>query len=283
MAEIAVIGCTGFIGSCIYKYLTAAGYRVRGGSSQNCNLLNRNQVQTFFDSSDSKVKVVFLSTINKSVDNSYEAMIRNLEMVNNFMQIMPHGKISGMIFFSSADVYGLHPKLPVTETTLPNPANYYGIAKLGCERLLQLPDFSNFPITVLRLPGVYGFGNNEQSIVGRFSDMIRNNKQISMFGDGSVLRDYVEVGDVCEIVQRLIEHPFGGVLNVATGSNFSIRELINTIAEELKLFPDIEYFPKEKGAAGDLIFDVSLLKTLFPDLRMKSLVRGIRHYLRQSS
>jgi len=276
--DVAVLGCRGFIGSRVKSHLEEIGHVVFGGTSQNCNLLNPDQTREFLGAVGDGAWVVFASTINKAVDNSYAAMIKNIEMARNVIDAVIDGRLGGLIFCSSADVYGLNPECPINEKTPPCPANYYGMSKIACEHLLRMPGAVDCPVTVLRFPGVYGPGDKQGSIVGRFLMMLLEGATIPLRGGGKVLRDYVEVGDVCRLVERIIASRFDGVLNAATGVGLSIREVIEIISAEVNSRPEFEHLPEEENAAGDLVFDTSAIKSAFPDIRMKSLAEGVRRY-----
>ncbi len=278
--EVLILGASGFIGSRLEAHLAGRGLCVKGTSSKSCNLLELDQVRKVFQHLEMGTRLVFLSTINKDVENSYRALLCNLEMVKNLGQSVPRDTLGGIIFMSSVDVYGPAPQVPITEKTMPVPTSFYAISKLTSEYLLKIPEVLDCPLTVLRLPGVYGQGDQGRSIVGKLINLMITKSHIPLFGGGKVLRDYVEVEDVCSIVESLINDPYDGLLNVATGTSLSILEIIETIAKEGNFSPKCERLPEQDGSVGDLVFDVSAFRSTFPKLKMKSLGEGVRLYLR---
>lgn len=152
-----------------------------------CNLLDAAEVERFLCGFADGVRVVFCAVINRLNDNSYHALVRNIQMAHNFAAAATRGKLGGVIFLSSVDVYGRTPELPITERTVTAPANFYGIAKLTSELLLRRPGALNCPLTVLRLPGVYGPGDGGRSVVGRFLTRLRVEGRVRSGEAGRVL------------------------------------------------------------------------------------------------
>jgi UDP-glucose 4-epimerase len=276
--SVVVLGHTGFLGRSIQSYLLQNGLSVLAASSKECNLLQADQLARYFARVAGPVQVVFCAGITRWVEDSFESMLQNIQMVRNLVTAAPRDRLAGVVYLSSTDVYGYAPELPITEQTLTTPANFYGAGKLCGEFLLRLPNSLDCPVTVLRLPGVYGPGDGARSIVGRLLEGMRRDGRVRIYGDGSARRDYIEISDVCEVIRRLLEAPFDGVLNAATGVSVTVLELIGLLAEATRLSPMIEYAPPDQ-AARDLVFDVALLRSVLPGLSLKRLPEGIASYV----
>jgi len=277
--QVVVLGHTGFLGGSIQRDLQRKGFPVLAASSKECNLLEADQLPRFFSRISGPFQVVFCAGIARRVDDSFQSMLQNIYMVYHVACAVRERPLRSLIYLSSADVYGPHPSLPITERTPPAPANFYGLSKLCGEQLLRVSGLISCPVTIIRLPGVYGPGDAGRSIVGRFLAEMEQRGRVTVQGEGEVRRDYVEVGDVCEVVGLLLKGPYDGVLNVATGVSYTIRELIAILTEVSGLLPAVQYVSSAKPLAGDLVFEVSRLRSLLGGLRLKTLREGVQNYL----
>lgn len=276
---VAVLGSNGFIGQHLCSRLQADGHEVIGWTSRDCDLTDALEVKQKLATLPSGVRLVMCATVNRSVEDSYRAMGRNLLMAENLVDGAPAGRIGGLLFLSTVDVYGRAPRCPITERTAPRPMNYYGIGKLASEHLLRRPGAIDCPVTVLRLPGVYGPGDGQRSIVGAFLQRIARGEEIVLNGDGSVLRDYIEVTDVYRIVAALLDQPSNMLLNVAKGESLSLMQVIETLAAVAGRRAELRLREADDNAAGDLLFDIAALRAAVPDLSFTPLAAGAHRYL----
>lgn len=278
-SPVVVIGHTGFVGSAIARSLTSAGTPLIPLSSRECNLLHPHASHALQALLPEGGRVVFCSAITRTVRDSYDTMLENIRMVYAFVQAARSRNLTNLIYLSTTDVYGHSPPVPITEVTPAVPDSYYGIAKLAAERLLCVDGGVECPVSVLRLPGVYGPGDGDRSVVGRLVGQLRRDGAVTIYGNGCVRRDYVAVGDVCAVVQTLLEQPYDGTLNLASGRSITIEELVRLIAREVRLAPSIRSAPAEPHRAGDQVFDVALLRKRVPGLRLTPIEEGLVGYL----
>ena len=281
LKKIVLFGASGFIGSSIYKYLQRSNcVEVVGYSSADCDLLNHSDVTRVLSSCDYETSVVLCSAITRSIEDSWDAMLKNITMIHNFATAIRNSGLRSIIFMSSVDVYGMPPQtLPVHENTRLNPIGYYGLSKIICEEILRIEPACKCPISILRIPGIYGAGDGFKSIIGRFVKKVVRHETIQVLGEGSANRDYVEVGDLCRVVELFLLQRFSGIVNIATGTSITINELITTIGELGGIRPVVEFVTENKVPTGDLCFDTSRLKSLCSDFRFKDWENGIGEYL----
>jgi UDP-glucose 4-epimerase len=266
------------MGPFLCDFLQRRKFRVRGASSRECNLLVRDGVQTFFRDLEPGFGVVFCSVINRWKEDSFDAMTKNMVMAEN-VALAAGNRCGFLVYLSSVDVYGTSPALPITEWTLPNPRSYYGIGKLASERLLLRTLGERIPVSVLRLPGVYGAHVQERSTLAHFLRKIRDMERVTIFGDGTVLRDFVLVDDLCEVVYDLLVRPRALLLNVATGSSLPLIDILRTLGRVLQREPNLEFGSPDGNSAGNLVFDISALQRAISGLRPTSLEVGCRSIL----
>ena len=279
MKEVLVLGHTGFIGNAVLRHLAGAGYGAQGASSKECDLLDGEKTKAFLGQLPDQSLVVFSSAIVPRVQDSFQAMVKNLQMAHHFASGVPPGRLAGVVYLSSVNVYGHQSSLPINEDSIPTPSSFYGTSKLAGECLLRQTGALDCPVTILRLPGVYGPGDSGHSVVGNLLNNILHKGRVTLTGNGSVRRDLVEIGDLCRVVERALEQPLNGLLNVATGKSLSIREVVDVLAAVADLSPAIDYASADAAAAQDLVFDVSALLARLPGLQFKSLAEGSAIYL----
>jgi UDP-glucose 4-epimerase len=281
LEKVIVFGASGFIGSHICKYLERIpGLDVAGYSSVDCNLLDRYRVAEVLTFCSSEVSVVICSAISRLVEDSWEAMLKNITMTHNFASSIPDSGLRSIIFLSSTDVYGMPPvSLPINEETMPRPNRYYALSKLISEAILQFKPTCTCPVTILRLPGIYGAGDGAKSILSKFVKKLLQHEEIEISGDGTTRRDYVEVGDLCQVIDHFLQKPFPGLVNIAIGKSTAIKDIIALIAAVVGITPSIRFSPGTDDRSHDLVFDTSRLKSLCPDLKFKDLEQGIKEYV----
>ena len=132
--------------------------------------------------------------------------------------------------------------LPVTETTPKDPISYYALTKSVQEDLVTyFCNLSKINYSILRLQNVYGPGqsliNPYTGVLGVFSNLARQNKEINVFEDGLMTRDFVFVDDVVKIICILLDknnhkQKDKTIFNIGSGKKISILE----VAKKIKIF-----------------------------------------------
>lgn len=132
-----------------------------------------------------------------------------------------------VVMSSGGTVYGGN-DAPYVETDVPQPVNRYGAAKLALENIAH---GSGVPTTVLRVANAYGPGQQAargQGVIGYWLRALRDKKPISIFGNGSTVRDYVYVKDIAEAVLAAASltspEPFR-IINIGSGEPTTLTQL----------------------------------------------------------
>jgi len=278
--NLLIVGKNSYIGRYFTEYAMKLGADVVALSSKDCDFLKPRDVSSLFASLGSKsYTVIFLAVINKSVANSYQSFLQNEEMVRNLIEGHKLANIESVIYFSSVDVYGKKPSLPITEESKINPDDWYGLSKYACEQMLLSIGELNCPVTVLRIPGVYGNAPNDRSVIGTIAACLLRNDPVRLTDDGRVLRDYVFVDDLCRLLWALIPLKHRGVLNVATGDSLPLAEIVRRVGAALRIEPHLVLTSDNSERDFDLVFETSRLKSLLPDFRFSDFAVGARSYL----
>jgi UDP-glucose 4-epimerase len=270
--KIVVFGGGGFIGSAIVDRLLLSGHEVRiferprvlpyrsFGESEKVewiagDMLSVHDLATAVEGRDAVLHLVS-STLPK---NSNEDMIydvqSNLVPTLGLLDAMVDRGVGRIVFISSGGtVYGRPKYLPIDEAHPTDPLVSYGITKLAIEKYLLLYQrMRGIKATILRVANPYGErqrAETAQGAVGVFLHRALRGQAIEIWGDGSIIRDYLYVGDVADAFAKALE--YGGeesVFNIGSGVGVSLNELIPVI--ELAIGRKIErrYMP---GRAFDV-------------------------------
>ena len=276
--QVLVLGANGFIGSTICQYLRNQSIPFSAPTRQECDLLNLAQTQSYLKQFEQQqIKVVLGAAIPRRVTDSPEAMQRNIQMVSNFIQGADTRVLKSLIFLSSIDVYGTPKETPITESILPAPNSFYAVAKTCGEYLLK-EAWPSIPLTILRLPGIYGKGDNGNSIVSMFAQKIQERATLTLTNNGTSLRDYVTVMDLCKFIYRLLQNPYAGTFNFATGKSMTIVSIAQLIAKYLGSRTNIAFVEKD-NTHFDICLSNRKLCEVFPDFSCTSMESGIRNYI----
>jgi len=198
------------------------------------------------------------AAIGRTTEDTFSSMNMNCNMMKNIISHHYKNGIKGIIFLSSVDIYGRPPKrLPITENSYPVADTYYGMSKYVSEKILLKEMSTLCPVTILRLPGVYGYQDRFHSIIGRFINQSLEKNEIVIFGDGLQQRDYIEVTDVCNTIKNFIEKPETTVVNLVTGKSYSLNEVAKIVCNTVSRFNmvTIKHLDQCSEDNFDLIFD----------------------------
>ena len=184
------------------------------------------------------------------------------------------------VFTSSIAVYGQAP-VPMTEETVPQPVDPYGVAKYAVELDLRAAtDMFGIGHTIFRPHNVYGEFQNTadryRNVVGIFMNCILQDKPLPVFGDGQQERAFTYVGD---IAWQIAAAPFvaaakNQTINIGSDTPTTVNELASVIAGAFAVPLQIEHL----AARDEVEFawaDHSLCRAVFGSRRETSLVAGI--------
>ena len=275
-----VLGGRGFLGSHLVETLLAEGNDVsvfkRPHSPRLLNIPNHQHVQWFegdFVNREDVAQAVqgaeivyhLVSTTipQSSNQNPVYDVESNLVGTLNLLEIAKDSKVKKIIYVSSGGtIYGTPKTVPIQETHPTDPTCSYGIAKLAAEKYLSLyHHVHGLDYCILRVANPYGerqLPNSAQGVVAVFLGKVLRNEPIEIWGDGSVVRDYIYVSDVVEALVKAKSYEGScRLFNIGGGQGLSLNELIAAIENTLGKPIQRKYLPARLFDVPVNVLDIS--------------------------
>ena len=157
------------------------------------------------------------------------------------------------IFTSSGGTIFGEPKvIPTSEEDYAGePVSPYGLAKKKLNELIEVMlQNTEMSYSILNLSNVYGprqDPHGEAGVMSIFTGKLLNNETPTIYGDGEQTRDYVYVLDVVDALLKSSESDENLFLNIGTGVETSVNELVSILSEKICWDGEAEYKPKREG------------------------------------
>lgn len=197
---------------------------------------------------------------DSSRDNPKKDADINIGGTLNVLEACRTQDVPKVVIASSAAVYGVPTTIPVKEDDPLVPVTPYGLSKKVCEEYAQLyHDLYGIETVRLRLFNVYGLNQNPNAVLARFIRCIQQKTPITVFGDGSTTRDFIYITDVVKAYILAGKTPCTGAINVGTGRETSMRDLIS-ILETVYKDITVVYVPEKSGSIPRSVADTQKAK-----------------------
>lgn len=255
--KIVVFGGGGFIGSHIVDKLLCAGHQVRIFERPRVvpyrnfahhealewttgDLMSLHDISSALDGMDAVFHLVSTTLPKSSNDDPIYDIQSNLVATLQMLNIMVEKNIKKIVFISSGGtVYGRPKYLPIDESHPTEPISSYGITKLSIEKYLALYKFlHDLKPIILRVSNPYGERqrlDTAQGAVAAFLHKALTGQPIEIWGDGTVVRDYIHVDDVADAFLKAAD--YNGqetTFNISAGTGVSLNELIGHIERTIE-------------------------------------------------
>lgn len=193
--------------------------------------------------------------------------------------------VGKLLFISSGGtVYGMEAQPPLAESAPTDPINGYGLQKLTIEKTLYLYHYLHgLDYRIIRLSNPYGKYKKAygiQGVVNTFVHKAVTGGELSVFGDGNVVRDYIHIDDAIAAI-RNIEGYEGQhkLFNVGSGQGHSVKDIIALLEKILERKLPVQYQPSRKADVPVNVLDVTRYESCFGPICTISLEDGIRELL----
>jgi len=159
-----------------------------------------------------------------------------------------YGKIQRFIHISTDEVYGESMLEETEEKKCENsilcPTNPYAASKAGAELIAKSYYFSfKMPIIITRGNNVYGPNQYPEKLIPLFIDLLKQNKSVTIQGDGTNVRAFLHVNDVCSALRLVLEKgKIGEIYNIGSDEHdeYTIREIANRLIQKIHKTEDYD-------------------------------------------
>ena len=195
--------------------------------------------------------------------------------------------VKKFVYVSSSEVYGKHFYSPIDEEHPTYPMTIYGAGKLAAESSVRaFYTTYGYPTVIIRPFNTYGpFCHHEGDcgeVIPKFLIRSLNGEQMTIFGDGEQLRDFIYVSDTANGILLAAENDrcIGETINIGTGSAVTINYIANCISDLTGSKKNISYVDPRPGDTIELHADITKAKELFNFSPQIDLVSGL-NYLKE--
>ncbi len=299
--NISIIGAAGFIGTNLSlklaedkdnnillidekkEYFANSGIlkyeNVRVHEMKLCRETNFTKVLEGQDIVYHLVSTTIPVTSNRQISKELD---ENIDFTVNLLDECVSCNVNKIIFISSGGtVYGKEGNCPLKEDTETNPITSYGVQKLTIEKLLYLYHYMHgIDYRVIRLANPYGPYQRPNGVLGAvttFTYKALNDEEIMVYGDGSVVRDYIFIDDAINAITTIADSETKHKLyNVGCGYGTSIKELLDVISVVLEKNLNVVYCEGRTVDVPENYLDINRYETEFGKLSKTELEQGIK-------
>ena len=219
------------------------------------------------------------STSNRHISQELTA---NVVFSSNLFESCVRNHVKKVIFISSGGtVYGKEAHCPLREDTPTNPISSYGVQKITIEKLLYLYRYMyGLDYRIVRLANPYGPYQRPNGVLGAVTTFVYkaiNGQEIVVYGDGTVVRDFIYIDDAIRAILTIADHEdLHRTFNVGSGQGISIRQLLEIIETALGQQLRVRCEPGRPVDVPVNFLDVSRYESRYGAICTVSLDEGIR-------
>ena len=255
----AIVLGAGFVGGEAARRLAGKGWEVLSLRSRDLDLKAGDAGEKLSSLLQPEDTLVFVSA--KAPVKTPDMLVANLTMAQAVLQACGKIRPAHLVYVSSDAVYADEPR-PLSESTPAAPTSLHGVMHRARELMLQTLDL---PLAVVRPTLIYGEGDPHNGYgPNQFLRLAREKKPIVLFGEGEERRDHVSIGDVGEIVARVVVHRSTGTINAVSGQAVSFREISERVAKKFGVTVQTRPRAGPMPHGGLRPFDAAGLTKAFP-------------------
>ena len=295
--SILVLGANGFVGKHLVRALVAQGKNVIAASRHVATFRTEgvewvvgpfDEPEHFvrlLERSTAVVHAASRSTPGSSAGNAIAELRINLQPTVALLQALQQTPEVTLLYLSSGG--SLYPAstgdAPATEASAVRPRSYHGAGKVAAEQFISAwCDQNGRAATILRPSNIYGPGQSARSgfgIIPTGFSKIRHSETLTVWGDGSAVRDYLYIDDftaLCEAVLTRPMHTGMLVLNAASGRGVSLDELFGAM-EKVAARPLHRFYDRARAVdAARVVIDASAAQACYDWTSTTTLHEGLK-------
>jgi UDP-glucuronate 4-epimerase len=221
--------------------------------------------------------------VRYSLENPRAYVDSNLVGTFNLLELMRKNPPRHFLFASTSSVYGANETMPFRETDRADfPVSLYAATKKSCELMAHsYAHLFEIPTTAIRFFTVYGPWGRPDMALFKFVAAILNDREIEIYGEGKMSRDFTYIDDLVEAMVRLVDvvpagekrqetddldsqspaAPFRAV-NIGRGKSIQLLDFIAAIETKLGKTAKRKFLPMQPGDVTDTFASADLLEKL---------------------
>jgi dTDP-glucose 4,6-dehydratase len=193
---------------------------------------------------DTVIHFAAQSHVQNSFDDSLQYTHDNVLGTHTILEACrKYGKIEKFIHISTDEVYG-ESMLEETEcdkkneTSILSPTNPYAATKAAAELIAKSYYYSfKMPILITRGNNVYGPNQYPEKLIPRFIQLLQQGEPVTIQGDGSNVRAFLHVNDVCSALECILEQgQVGEIYNIGSDEHheYSVKQIAEILIQKIK-------------------------------------------------
>jgi UDP-glucuronate 4-epimerase len=316
--KILVTGAAGFVGSHVLKKLKeveldvcgidnfSSYYSVeykdlrleylgltRGSDVISCDISDFKQVSEMISGirPDYIIHLAAQAGVRLSLKDSSSYISANVDGFHNITRSSIENKVKGIVYASSSSVYGDSTPTPYKEASISlRPKSLYGVTKLSNELFAEIQSkSSNLRFRGLRYFTVYGPWGRPDMAYFRIAAAALGQGKFTLFGDGTIKRDFTYIDDVVENTIALFRDltrqdiKFNDIVNIGGSRPLEMNYLIDLISKRGSHQIDFTKGEESKLDSRMTMADNSYLKSILGDLKFTNLEEGIENLMKWAS
>ena len=261
MLNILITGGCGFIGSHFINYMTQKYnyYNFYNIDILNYNslinpIINRNNYEFIKGNINDYNLIVYLllskniDTIvhfaaQSHVDNSFLEPLKytedNIKGTHTLLEAIKNSNINiKIIHISTDEVYGESQlnQDSKKETDILSPTNPYAASKAAAEMIINSYIHSfNLQAIIIRSNNVYGKNQYPEKLIPKFINLLKNNEKCTIHGNGSALRSFIYIDDVCSAIECILNKGIiHEIYNIGSNCEISVLDVTKLLIDIIK-------------------------------------------------
>ncbi len=230
--------------------------------------------------------------VRHSIEHPQSYVSSNLVGFANILECCRLFSIKHLLFASSSSVYGLNSAIPFkTSDNTDYPISFYAATKKANEAMAHsYAHLYNLPVTGMRFFTVYGPLGRPDMAYYRFAEAIYNNKIISLFNNGNMLRDFTYIDDVTQSILKLLTiYPERGntagssapykIYNIGNHHPEMLMDMLTILEQLLNKKAKIDLLPMQPGDVERTFADVEDLMATTDFSPHTTLTEGLTKFI----
>lgn len=294
--HVLVLGAGGFIGQHLVRALADDGRKVFAVSRRHIDFSNKN-VEQIVEELDQPSQYLSLlrkcsavvhlasgSTPGSSAGNAMAELQNNLQPTFALLQALQgHPNIPLLYLSSGGSLYADTQDELATEATPVDPRSYHGAGKLAAEHFIsaRCKQFGG-AATILRPSNIYGPGQVERTgfgIIPATFGKITRGEYLTVWGDGSTVRDYLYIDDFIALCMRVLSTPMPPgthIVNASSATGTSLNDLFSAVENVSGQALKRHYEASRQVDALQVVVDNALAKKYYDWAPVTPLQEGLR-------